>query len=105
MCRVAHSYYSELYTPEKIESVVQESLLTLINNKFNREARKTFNTNLTIKELKDALKSMNSNKASGLDNVSPVFYKTFSNVALSLVLKTFRKAFSMAVFPAELVVS
>jgi hypothetical protein len=102
MCRVVHSYYSELYTPKKIDPVAQESLLALINDKFNREVRKSLNADLTIKELKDTLKSMNSNKAPGLDGLSPAFYKTFSNIILPLVLKMFREALAMNVFPAEL---
>jgi hypothetical protein len=73
MCRVVHSYYSELYTSEEINPVAQKSLLSLINNKFNREARETLNADLTIKELKDTLKSMNSNKALGLDSLSLAF--------------------------------
>jgi hypothetical protein len=103
MCRVMHSYYSKLYTLEEVDSAVQESLLALIDNKFNREARETLNTDLTIEELKDTLKSMDSNKAPGSDDFLSVFYKTFSNVALPLVLKTFMEAFKMTVFPAEIV--
>jgi hypothetical protein len=103
MCRVVHSYYFKLYTPEKVDSVAQKSLLFLINNKFNRKVREALNANIIIKELKDTLKSINSNKAPGSDNLSLVFYKTFSNVTLLLVLKLFREAFNLAAFSAELV--
>jgi hypothetical protein len=97
MCKVVHSYYSELYTLKKVDSAAQKSLLTLINDKFNRETRKALNANLTIKELKDTLKSINSNKASESDSLLPVFYKTFSNIILLLVLKLFREAFNLTI--------
>jgi hypothetical protein len=105
MCRVVHSYYSKLYTLKKVNLVAQKYLLSLINNKFNRKTRETLNTNLIVKEFKDTLKPINSNKASGLNSLSPVFYKTFSNIILSLMLKMVRKAFNTAVFSAELAVS
>jgi hypothetical protein len=102
MCRVAHSYYSKLYSPEETDPAAQESLLSLIDNKFNIEAQNILNTLLTIEELEDALKSMGNDKAPGPDELSPVFYKMFSDVTLPLILNTFNEAFDRDVFSAEL---
>jgi hypothetical protein len=102
MCRVAHSFYSELYSPEAVDPAAQESLLSLINDKFNEEAQVTLNSRLTIEELEDALKTMDNDKAPGPDGLSPAFYKAFSDTVLPKVLEIFNKAFDMETFSPEL---
>ena len=102
MCNVVHSYYSDLYTSEEVDPTAQKDLLALIDDKFNEEARTALNADLTIEELEDTLKTMDSNKAPGPDGLSPAFYKIFSDLTLLLILAAYREAFNMVDFLAEL---
>jgi hypothetical protein len=102
MCETAHSFYSELYTPEEVDNTAQEDLLNLIDNKFNENSRNTLNADLTVEEINAALDTMSNNKSPGPDGLTAAFYKQFREILAPILLAAFKEAFASEEFSAEL---
>ena len=77
MMNIASEFYTDLYTPDKVDSKMQDKLLGNIKNRISQEQKEKLDSPITIEELKTALFQMQSKKSPGLDGIPVEFYQEY----------------------------
>ena len=76
---VAKQFYQKLYTKGKTEPTAQDTILSFIDKKLSVDTKQKLEADLTLDDLKKALKNTKNGRTTGLDELPYEFYKKFSN--------------------------
>uniref|UniRef100_A0A803TGC1 Reverse transcriptase domain-containing protein n=1 Tax=Anolis carolinensis TaxID=28377 RepID=A0A803TGC1_ANOCA len=83
-----HKYYSKLYTKDQINI---EDVMSLLNKqnlqKITEQQRERLNKEITVEEIRNAIRRMKANKAPGPDGLSAIYYKTMSEELIPYLQK------------------
>ena len=79
LMRISTHFYTNLYTPNKVNSLSQDRLLKNIKCKINAEQKKVLDEPLNLEELERAVFSMKKGVSPGLDGIPIKFYQVFWN--------------------------
>ena len=77
MLQIVEEYYTDLYTPNKVDHVKQQQLLKNIKKQITVQDRTQLDAPITELELQKAVYQLQDNKSPGLDGITAEFYKTF----------------------------
>ena len=76
----ARQFYADLYTKEEEISIEEQNyFLGKVNKKLTNEQKQMLETDLELKDLKEALQDTQNEKSAGCDGLPYEFYKTFWN--------------------------
>ena len=70
-------FYTKLFSPEPVDLLMKENILSEISNFLSEPDRESCEGLLSLAELTASIKSLNYNKAPGLDGLSVEFYLKF----------------------------
>ena len=74
---IVTDFYTDLYTPSPVDGSVQEKHLGNVDRTLTSQQRCMLDANLTQKELRQAVYSLNDEKSPGIDGFKAEFYKKF----------------------------
>ena len=77
MLRIATKFYTDLYTPKKVNPICQERLLKNVKTKLTASERDKLDAPVTEEELKKATFAMMRDKSPGIDGIPIEFYQEF----------------------------
>ena len=75
--RISTKFYSELYTPSKVNAKTQDRLLRNIKKKITQQQKNKLDASITLDEIKTAVFQMQSGKSPGLDGIPIEFYQEY----------------------------
>ena len=75
--RISTKYYTELYTPGKVNTTTQDKLLRNIKNKITTEQKHKLDAPISIDEVKKTIFQMQPGKSPGLHSIPIEFYQEF----------------------------
>ena len=75
--RIAKDFYTNLFTPNKVNAATQDRLLRNIENKISEEEKKSLDSKMIEKEARTAVFGLKEHKSPGLDGVPVEFYQWF----------------------------
>ena len=81
---IATKFYTNLYTPSKVNTKTQERILGNIKCKVTQEQRQTLDAPITLEEIKKAVFQMQTGKSPGLDGIPIEFYQEFWEIIKNL---------------------
>ena len=86
--KAIHKFYTDLYNeyPNEICEEAQDILINKLDKTLPEETTELLEADLTLDELKKALKGMKNNKTPGIDGLPSELYKHFSDILLPLLL-------------------
>ena len=91
MKRISTKFYTELYTPSKVNEKTQDRLLRNIKKKITAEQRATLDAPLTIEEIRKTIFQIQTGKSPGLDGIPIEFYQEFWDVIKDLYFAFIRE--------------
>ena len=77
MIEIATNFYTNLYTPNKVNTKTQDKLLKNVKTKLTTDQKDQLDALITEEEIKTAIFQMLSGKSPGIDGVPVEFYKEF----------------------------
>ena len=75
--RISSNFYSDLYTPNKVDIKKQDRLLKNIKNKITKQQKDKLDAQVTVDEVKTAVFQMQPGKSPGLDGIPVEFYQEY----------------------------
>ena len=75
--RISSIFYSDLYTPNKVDIKKQDRLLKNIKNKITKQQKDKLDAQVTVDEVKTAVFQMQPGKSPGLDGIPVEFYQEY----------------------------
>ena len=75
--KIATQYYRKLYTPSPVDQTKQHRILQNIQKRISQQDRIKLDTDITEKELLDAVHQLNKNKSPGINGITAEFYQKF----------------------------
>ena len=97
-------FYEDLYTSKSTTTATHTSefLRTLHLPKLSPSAQADLNANITLEEVKQAIRSFPSGKASGPDGFGIEFYKAYLDIIAPFMLRMFNHSMSIGLLPETL---
>ena len=77
MIKIAEEYYTQLYTPAKVDRNKQERLLKNIDKKVSDNHRAYLSAPISEEELEGSVRQLKDNTSPGADGITPEFYKKY----------------------------
>lgn len=97
-------FYEDLYTSKSstATSHISEFLRTLHLPKLSPSAQTDLNTDITLEEVKQAIRSFPNGKAAGPDGFGIEFYKAYLDIIAPFMLRMFNHSISVGLLPETL---
>ena len=77
MLNIATNFYTDLYTPDRVNPKTQDKLLKHIKTKLSKDQKDKLDALITEEEIKTAIFNLQSDKSPGWDGIPIEFYKEY----------------------------